>query len=100
MRKLMLLGLLLVPALLLAQKPANDDEEDAAAATAEARHGFHFVFKDRPSFRFGESFKLDIKSKWHLDFRRFYPDVTNLADDSTFLLTRARIGIKGKATKY
>src|SRR5207249_5056042 len=38
--------------------------------------------------------------KFHLDFRHFYPPVTNLPDDSTFLLTRARFGVKGEITKY
>ena len=99
MRKLLLIGLLLVPAALLAQKPAADDEEDAPSKTG-VPHGLYFKFKDRPSFRVGDTFKLDIRSKWHLDFRHFYPLKTNLDDDSTFLLQRARFGIKGKVTKY
>lgn len=101
MRILILIGLLLAPAVLFAQKPETDDEEEPAAR-ADRGHAFQFKFKDRPSFRIGEAFKLDIKSKWHLDFRKFYPPVTNLPlfDDNTFLLTRARFGIKGKVTKY
>ena len=101
MRTLVLIGLLLIPAALFAQKPETDDEEEPTAK-AGAGHAFQFKFKDRPSFRIGETFRLDIRSKWHLDFRHFYPPVTNLPlfDDNTFLLTRARFGIKGKVTKY
>ena len=98
MRTLILTGLLLVPVVLFAQKPPED--EDEPATKADRGRTFQFKFKDRPSFRIGEAFRMDIKTKWHLDFRRFYPPITNLPDDSTFLLTRARFGLKGKATKY
>src|SRR5262245_8319611 len=99
MRIAVLIVLLLAPAMLVAQKP-TDDEEEQPPATNESRPAFQFKFKDRPSFRVGESFRLDIKSKWHLDFRRFDPPITNLPDDNTFLLTRARFGLKGNVTKY
>jgi len=92
---------MLIPGLLLAQKPADDDAEEPPAQS-DSHHGFKFKFKDRPSFRIGDTLRLDIKSKWHFDFRHFYPPITNLpeGEDNTFLLTRARIGLKGKVTKY
>src|SRR5438105_1407870 len=98
MRTLVLIALLLAPVTLFAQKPTDDDEEQPAAGAPS--HTFQFKFKDRPSFRIGDDFRLDIKTKFHLDFRHFYPPVTNLPDDSTFLLTRARFGVKGEITKY
>src|SRR5437867_3051949 len=97
MRILLFLAVLAVPLNVFAQQPADDDDEHPAEAP---RNNFQFKFKDRPSFRYGEIFRLDVKSKWHLDFRSFSPSVTNLPDDSTFLLTRARFGLKGNVTKY
>ncbi len=96
----------LVPAALFAQKPAADDEDQAQAdGKADA---FRFKFKDRPSFRVGEIFRVDIKSKFHLDFLGFDPpkwnppaQVNALPETPpTFYLTRARFGLKGKVTKY
>src|SRR6185436_19043868 len=99
MRTLFVIVLLLLPAALFAQNPAEDDEGDAAQK--EATKGFEFKFKDRPSFRYGENLRMDIKSKWHLDFRRFYPVAARVPDlDETFSLTRARFGLKGKVTKF
>ena len=91
MRTFVLIAFLLIPPALFAQNPADDDEEPAAQT--ESAKGFQFKFKDRPSFRIGDDFRLDIKTKFHLDFRHFYPPITNLPDDSTFLLTRARFGV-------
>jgi len=98
MRTLALIALLVFPSVLLAQNPADDDEGEAAAKTPP--EGFHFQFKERPSFRFGEHLRMDIKTKWHFDFRRFYPDFTNQPGTDTFNLTRGRVGLKGSVTKY
>jgi len=100
MRALVLTALLLIPIALLAQKPPEEDEDQPPAADETQKSTLQFKFKDRPSFRYGDTFRLDIKSKWHLDFRSFSPPITNLPDDSTFLLTRARFGLKGNVTKY
>src|SRR5207248_1727801 len=51
---------------------------------------------------------IDLKDKWHLDFRGFDPNVWNPPaivtalpeTPPTFYLTRARFGLKGKVTKY
>jgi len=98
MRTVILIALLLLPAALLAQTPGDDDESDAAK---EPIKGFNFKFKERPSFRYGNLLRADLKTKWHLDFRHFYPEMSNntgLLD--TFTITRARFGLKGEVTKY
>src|SRR5438093_237153 len=100
MRTLLLIVLLLLPAALFAQNP-TETEEDEPAAQNDAPKGFQFKFKDRPSFRYGEDFRLDIKSKWHLDFRHFYPSIANPPETTdTFVLQRARFAFKGKVTKW
>lgn len=99
MRTFVLIAFLLIPPALFAQNPADDDEEPAAQT--ESAKGFQFKFKDRPSFRFGEEVRVDIKTKWHFDFRHFYPPIANPPETTdTFILQRARFGLKGKVTKY
>jgi phosphate-selective porin len=106
-RNFVLITLLLVPNVLLAQKPESDDEERPLPESTGAQ-SFEFKFKDRPSFRIGEVFRLDIKSKFHFDFQGFDPPrwnppaVVNALPETppTFYLTRARFGLKGKVTKY
>jgi phosphate-selective porin OprO/OprP len=90
-----------MPSMLIAQNPAGEEAEDQAAGQQEPAKGLQFKFKDRPSFRFGENFRLDIKTKWHLDFQRFFPLVANPPETTdTFILRRARLGLKGKVTKF
>jgi phosphate-selective porin OprO and OprP len=65
-------------------------------------------FNNRPSIRFGDVANIDIKTKWHFDFRAFDPPkwnapavITALPETPpTFLITRTRVGFKGKVTKY
>jgi phosphate-selective porin len=96
MRKLCLVLMLLLPLSALAQNNADDDEDENQKDPIK---GFQLKFKDRPSFRYGENFRLDIKTKWHLDFTDFSPPVGPHADDH-FAVTRARFGVKGEVTKY
>jgi len=107
LRTFILIGLLLVPALVLAQNTVPDDEEEPPAQ-AESGHRLQFKFKDRPSFRIGDLIRVDIKSKWHFDFLRYSPPIVNPPGVSneppepapTYQLTRARFAVKGKVTKY
>ncbi len=101
MRTLILIGLLLLPTVVLAQNPTETDEEESLAKK-EGANPVQFKFNNRPSLRIGDSIRVDFKTKWHMDFRQFYPNVTNLPDggDDTFLLSRARVGLKGKVTSY
>src|SRR5436190_23983224 len=96
MRTAALILLLFLPSVVHAQNPAQDDEADTPKDSVK---GFDFKFKDRPSFRYGD-LRMDIKAKWHLDFQRFYPPITNLPTTGTFNLTRARFGLKGEVTKF
>jgi phosphate-selective porin OprO and OprP len=80
-----------------AQNPVSQDPDEEPKGSIK---GFEFRFKERPSFRYGDDLRLDIKTKWHLDFRDFHPDVANPPETTeTFSVTRARFGIKGEVTK-
>jgi len=90
---------LLLVALLMWCSPgsAQDDKE---GGKKEDVPGLHFEFKDRPTFRYGNSLEIEIISKWHLDGRQFYPSVINPpVTDHVFNVTRARFGVKGEVTK-
>jgi len=95
--------------MLPAQNPSDEtalveDEEPLGSSTEPVQ----LSFKNRPSLRIGEIANVDVKTKWHLDFLGFDPPkwdapakVTALpSTPPTFYLTRARVGLKGKVTKY
>ena len=106
--KLLLIGLLLYPMALLAQK--TDEDVDASDDEPIQNTGapFQFTLKNRPSIRIGEFAQIDFKAKWHLDFRDFSPYALNLpaivnalpARPDIFYLSKARFGLKGHVTKY
>jgi phosphate-selective porin len=106
-RSLLFIACLLCPVFALAQNP-NEDEPgpDDEAVVQSAVRPFQVSFKNRPSFRFGEFATVDMKAKWHLDFRGFDPNVWNPPavvtalpeTPPTFYLTRARLGLKGNIT--
>jgi len=95
MRTSFLIGLLLFPGVLLAQKPPDGGggQEESKAA------GLRFKIKDGPSLRIGENFRLDVRAKWHFDYASRSPSLRT-EPDSKYSLTRARMGIKGKVAKY
>jgi phosphate-selective porin OprO/OprP len=96
MRTLMLIAGMVLCGSLWAQNPTKiEDTEEPNTAK-----GFNFRFKERPSFRYGESLRMDIKAKLHLDFRSFQPGIQlPPPDDDTFGISRARFGLKGEVTK-
>jgi phosphate-selective porin OprO and OprP len=107
--KLFLIGLLLYPIAVFAQKnPADEETVSDDEPVQHSGERFQFSFKNRPSLRIGEFAQVDFKAKWHFDFRRFSPSAVNLpgivnalpADPDLFALTRARFGLKGKVTKF
>ena len=108
MRILLVLALLLVPAMLFAQVPGEEEPTTEDEAITDSGHLVQVSFKNRPSLRIGEFAQVDLKAKWHLDFRRFSPPVVNLpgivnalpATPDTFFLNKARFGLKGHVTKY
>src|SRR5713226_7294936 len=74
LRTLLLIALLLTPGMLLAQNPSdetNPAEDDEPVA--RAGHQLQLSFKNRPSLRIGEFANIELKGKWHLDFRGFDP---------------------------
>src|SRR6185369_3877504 len=96
MRTLLVISLLFWPFLAFSQ-----DAPPAADEQKESIKGFQFRFKERPSFRYGDNLRLDIKAKWHLDFRNFYPNVVAAPETGdVFNVTRSRFGIKGEVTKF
>ena len=108
MRILLVLALLLVPAMLFAQAPGEEEPTTEDEVITDSGHLVQVSFKNRPSLRIGEFAQVDLKAKWHLDFRRFSPPVVNLpgivnalpATPDTFFLNKARFGLKGHVTKY
>jgi phosphate-selective porin len=99
---------LIFPAMSLGQRAVDEQDADESRPVAAADKPIHFEFKNRPSIRIGEIANVDIKTKWHFDFRGFDPPkwnppavITALPETPpTFYLTRARVGLKGNVTKY
>ncbi|PYS56198.1 MAG: hypothetical protein DMG13_00610 [Acidobacteria bacterium] len=98
---------LLIPAMLFAQNP-NVEDSSADLPIQSSAGPLSMSFKNRPSLRIGEFANVDVKAKWHFDFRGFSPPIFNPpglvtslpSSPETFLLTKARVGLKGKVTKY
>jgi phosphate-selective porin len=108
LRTLLLIACLLVPAFVFAQNPNEDQPGTDDEPVVQTPDGpFHISFKNRPSIRLGEFASIDIKAKFHLDWRGFDPNswnppaVVNALPETppTFYLTRARFGLKGTVTK-
>lgn len=56
-----------------------------------------FVFKDRPSLRFGKVFRIDFRWKMQADLRKFSPQLET--HEGKFDMQRARFGIEGTFLK-
>lgn len=98
MRCLFLISLLFLSSVSFAQKPAQDDDSEEPKQSVK---GFQFKLKERPSFRYGDILRMDVKSKWHIDFRHFDPEVNTTKESGDLVsVTRARFGLKGEVTKY
>src|SRR4051812_13367976 len=95
-----LLALFLFPATIFAQNP-NDDPADDELIQDSARP-WQLSFKNRPSLRIGEFTTIDLKAKFHFDFRGFDPNSWNApgqytalpSTPPTFYLTRSFVGLK------
>ena len=100
-----LLALFLFPAALLAQNP-NDEPADDAIIQDSGRP-WQLSFKNRPSLRLGEFTNIELKTKFHFDFRGFDPNSWNApgqytvlpSTPPTFYVTRSFVGLKGQVTK-
>jgi phosphate-selective porin len=60
--------------------------------------GFRFVFRNRPSLRWGDRLRVDFRLKTQSDWRGvdpFYP-----TDDGLFDLHRARVGVEGRVFRH
>ncbi len=87
MRIRILIALLLFPVVLFGQIP--EDEDDQQPDQNDSGRALRLTFKNSPSLRAGDVFRLDLKSKWHLDFRHFYPPIASPPQtDDTFVLRR------------
>lgn len=107
MRTLLLIAWLVIPAALFAQKPpAQEDTPVDDVVVQDSGKPLQLSFGNRPSLRIGEFAHIDLKTNWHFDFRSFTPNIVNLpgivtdlpAIPTTFLLTKARVGLKGNVT--
>ncbi len=105
LRSFTVIALLLFPAILLAQNPNDVPADDELIQSGG--HLLQLAFKNRPSLRIGESTYIDLKAKWHLDFRGFDPNSWNApgqytalpSTPPTFYVTRSFVGLKGQVTK-
>lgn len=82
------------------KKRAADDEvspdEPVDAAADAAGGGWRFSWKQHPSVRYGNVFRLDVEGKMQEDGRSIYGPVT---DFKTWEFHRNRFGIKGYVTR-
>ncbi|HLH30496.1 MAG TPA: porin [Terriglobia bacterium] len=106
MRRFTLLVFLLSAVVLFGQNPNEDQAGTDEEALRQSGHVFQVFFKNRPSLQIGELANIEIRSKWHFDFRSYDPGVWNPPaivtalpqTPPTFYLTRARIALKGAVT--
>ena len=106
MRTIPLVAYLLGGVLLFGQNPNEDQSGLDDAAVKESDHAVRLFLKNRPSIRIGEFANVDVRGKWHLDFRGYSPGVWNPPavvtalpeTPPTFYLTRARLALKGEVT--
>ena len=68
----------------------------AAAGPVLAQDKRGLVWDNRPSIVFGEDFKIDIRGRLQLDWRRFDPEI----DEDTFDFRTARVALKGDLSKH
>jgi len=78
---------------------ASSPAQPADTAPAKKpKEGFRVEFENRPSFRFGDVLRVDIRAKGQGDWFWYSPDVET--DEGLFEPTRARLGIEGRFLKY
>jgi phosphate-selective porin OprO/OprP len=87
---------LTIAAVLLVAAPSAAQTPDPAGK--KPKEGFRFEFEERPSFRFGDVLRIDVRAKGQGDWRWLSPDVET--DEGVFDPTRARLGIEGRLLKY
>lgn len=80
--------IMLIAAIAAASAPAG-----AQPASEKSDQGFRFDFKDRPSFRFGDVLRVDLRTKLQGDWRWLSPDIETT--EGLFDPTRARVGLEG-----
>ena len=76
-------------------EPSPDDPVDPQADSAG--HGFRSSWKQHPSLRYGDVFRLDVEAKLQEDGHSAYGPVKGL---DTWEFHRNRFGIKGYLTKH
>lgn len=78
-----------------AAKPAPDEQVDATGEVEALEAPARFVWTPRPSFRYGNIFRIDLEAKFQEDVHRSYDGAEASAGLSTFELHRNRVGIQG-----
>lgn len=78
-----------------AAKPEPDKPADAAQQAGTAEPPDRFVWRQRPSFRFGNAFRIDLALTLHEDVHQSYDGANSLAGLRPYDLRRSRIGIQG-----
>jgi phosphate-selective porin OprO and OprP len=85
--------MVLIPALLPANEPGSTQKDPN-----ETKKKVRFVWNNRPSLRFGDWLRVDLRVKFHADFRGFSPEIET--DEGTFDFQRKRIGIEGTFLRH
>jgi phosphate-selective porin OprO/OprP len=87
--------------------PAPDEEVDPKAPPdpADTGRGFRFVWRQHPSWRFGNIARVDFQAKLQEDVRASYPGAPELKDpitgeNRTFDFHRNRIGVQGNLFRH
>src|SRR5688572_23466632 len=85
----------------IADPPDPQSGQNGQNVVAEAKpqkKNFRFEFKNHPSLRMGEWFRMDFRLKFQHEFRTFDPEVTT--DEGELAnLRKFRVGIEGYVTK-
>ena len=97
MRHAFVARLTIAGAVALAALPC-EAQTDSKAQQKPPAGGFRFEFEERPSFRFGDVLRLDIRVKGQGDWVGLDPDVET--EEGVFDPTRARLGVEGRFLKW
>jgi len=82
------------------KKPKKEkrQKKEKKAPKESPSKGFQFRMRRRPSLRFGDTVRVDLRVKIQGDFRGFSPAVPT--SEGLFDLRRARVGVEGEFLKH
>lgn len=84
-----------VAALAPTRPPTSTILGQSAIGDQTTRRNVTFRFRDRPSLRFGDVLRIDLRVRLHGDVRGFSPDLPFEDDEGEFEFTRRRLVLDG-----